>query len=178
MSISKFKRNIKYSQFGEEGIIQEVIKRLKIGPSVAVEFGGADGYYCSNTALLRDQGWTVHMYDIHPGSDIVRPLTITPANVNLLPDCTILSIDCDGPDYEIWKSYKKKPAMVVIEINSGKDPNVDHYDPSTGANYSIMKKLGEEKGYFLLCHTGNLLFILNQYKGLFPDADETFIGNV
>lgn len=179
MSITQYKKNISYSQFGEEGLLQEIIRRIKPSLLYAVEFGGHDGYFCSNTALLRDQGWQVNMYDIEPRSSLVMKFEITPENVNsAVRPCTVLSIDCDGPDYELWRAYNGKPDVVIIEINSSKDPDLDHYDKDTGANYSIMKKLGEEKGYFLLCHTGNMIFILNKHKKLFPDRDETFIGNV
>ena len=33
--------------------------------------------------------------------------------------------------------------------------------------------LGSLKGYFLLCHTGNLIFIQHEYKHLFPEI----VGN-
>ena len=32
-----------------------------------------------------------------------------------------------------------------------------------------MVELAIEKGYFLLCHTGNLVFMDKQYKKLFPE---------
>lgn len=177
MSIEKYKRN-ETSQFGENGIIEEVINRLGVGASVAIEFGAPNRTFCSNIYPLIAMGWQCHYYDPNPHDPEVRPLMITEANINLLPDCTIISIDTDGMCYALWKAYKKKPAVVIIEINSGKDPDIDHFDPATGANYSIMKKLGEEKGYFLLCHTGNMIFVLKDHIDLFPDRDETFIGNV
>ena len=61
--VTKYSKDI-HSQNGEDGIIKEVLRRLKIKKGVAVEFGGADGFYCSNTAALRDKGWTVYMYDV------------------------------------------------------------------------------------------------------------------
>lgn len=169
----KFSSNV-YSQFGEDGIIAEVIKRLPPLTPVAVEFGGHDGTFCSNTKRLAEQGWQCYMFDMEPRHPSVIQKEITPNNVNELPPCSVLSIDCDGPDAGIWFAYTGKPDLVIIEINSSLDPDVDFYHPAKGANYSYMKRLGEEKGYTLLCHTGNMLFIRNDHAGLFPERDETF----
>lgn len=164
----------KYSQFNEDGIIEEVLHRIGPISPVCVEFGGHDGTFCSNTKRLIEQGWQGYMYDINPGHPSVIRKEITPDNVNELPPCSVLSIDCDGPDAGIWAAYKGRPDMAIIEINSSLDPNVDFYHPSKGSNYSYMKRLGEAKGYTLLCHTGNMLFVLNKHAELFQDRDETF----
>lgn len=164
----------KFSQFGEDGIIEEVLKRIGDIPKVCVEFGGHDGCFCSNTRNLINKGWDGHMYDIHPRSTFVIKKEITPENVNDLPACSVLSIDCDGPDLGIWIAYKGKPAIVIIEINSSLDPLIDFYHPDKGCNYSICKRIGESKGYKLLAHTGNMVWVANEYAELFPEADETF----
>lgn len=169
----KYASNI-FSQFGEDGIIAEVLKRIGQVTPVAVEFGGHDGVFCSNTKRLADQGWQVYMFDIEPRSPLVIQREITPENVNELPPCSVLSIDCDGPDAGIWSAYNARPDLVLIEINSSLDPTIDFYHPSKGANYSYMKRLGEAKGYTLLCHTGNMIWIRNDHAHLFPDRDETF----
>lgn len=169
--IKKYGCNV-YSQNGEDGIIEEVVKRVK--GSVAVEFGAADGYYCSNTAVLRACGWKVYMYDLHELPGLVEFKQITPENVNELPECDLLSIDIDGNDYAVWKAYKGKPKVVIIEINSSLNPDVHHFSLDHGSSFVTMNELAESKGYFLLCHTGNCIYVLNEYKSLFPDADKTF----
>lgn len=158
-----------YSQNGEDGVIQFILNRLGLTNGVAVEFGGTDGYFCSNTALLREQGWEVHQFDGQP-SGPVKHMFITEDNVNELPKCNFLSIDIDGNDYGVWKAYKGTPEVVIIEIHSGKNPIVDDFSPDSCANYSIMLKLGLEKGYFLVCHTGNLIFVRNEFRHLFPEV--------
>jgi hypothetical protein len=173
MSIKQFSVNI-HSQNGEDGIISEALNRIKPKLKQAVEFGGADGFYCSNTALLREQGWKVYMYDLKDCPPYVMAKQITEKNINELPKCSVLSIDTDGEDYNLWKAYTGKPDIVIIEINSSLDPDQDHFTLDEGANFSIMNKLAKSKGYFLLCHTGNNIYILNEYKELFKDADETF----
>jgi hypothetical protein len=166
-----------YSQNGEDGIIQECINRIGLRKGVAVEFGGADGFFCSNTAALRDVGWNVFMYDLQ-ASKYVEQRTITPENVNELPKCDVLSIDIDGNDYAVWREYEGKPAIVVIEINSSYKPGVYIInDPAEGTTYTPMVELGMSKGYFLLCHTGNLIFIDRKYRELFPEVAKDGLQN-
>ena len=164
--VKQFGKNY-YSQNLEDGIIEEVLKRFKKKKGVAVEFGASDGFYCSNTANLK--GWTKHLYDINPTGE-VECKNITPGNVNELPECNLLSIDIDGNDYEVWKAYKSKPSIVIIEINSSFKPNVDHFSLDRGCSYKTMVELGISKGYFLLCHTGNLIFLDEKFKELFPEV--------
>ena len=173
MSILKFGYN-KYSQNSEDGIIEEVLKRLKLKGGEAVEFGAPTQQYCSNTYNL-PKGWNKYYYDIDPQEPGVIKAAITPENVNeVIGACDVLSIDIDGNDYAVWKAYNYQPALVIIEINSSISPNVDHFSIKNGCGFKTMNTLAAENVYFLLCHTGNMLFCLNKYKKLFPDADETF----
>ena len=48
----------RYSQNGEDGILEELCRRLQIGPGWSVEFGAWDGKNLSNTFnLLEHAGW-------------------------------------------------------------------------------------------------------------------------
>lgn len=163
---SRYARNT-YSQNGEDGIIAECLKRIKPGLTVSVEFGAPDRFFCSNTAALPDD-WAKHYYSID-ASDGVEAKTVTPDNVNELPVCSVLSIDIDGNDYNVWEAYSGKPDIVIIEVNSSFAPYVYHWSLDRGSSYSTMNKLAEGKGYFLLCHTGNCIFIRNDHRGLFPE---------
>lgn len=169
--VKRYANNGPYSQNGESGILDECIARIKPLLKESVEFGACDGFYCSNTAHL--EGWHKRMYDINP-SGKVEKAEITKHNVNDIVNlCTILSIDTDGADYEIWEAYKFKPSIVIIEINSGLKPLNDFYSIEQGANYSTMVQLGLTKGYFLLCHTGNLIFIHGDHLHRFPEVRGT-----
>lgn len=173
-SIHQYADNGLYSQQGEAGIINEALKRMNIPHGISVEFGAPTREYCSNTLHLEEKGWICYFFDENPSDPFVMLKRITPENINTLPDCQVMSIDCDGPDYDLWAAYNGKPDIVVIEINSSLDPERDYYSPDKGCNFSWMNKLAELKGYFLLCHTGNNIYVLNKYKELFPDADITF----
>jgi hypothetical protein len=172
-SILRFGKNV-YSQNNEDGIIAEVVKRLKLKGGEAIEFGAPTMQYCSNTYNL-PKSWNKYYYDIDPQEAGVIKACITPENVNeVIGECDILSIDVDGNDHAIWQAYHYTPALVIIEINSSISPNVDHFSLQHGCSFKTMNTLAEEKGYFLLCHTGNCLYVLNKYKKHFDDRDETF----
>jgi hypothetical protein len=158
-----------FSQNGEDHLLAEVLLRIKMKTGIACEMGGADGFYCSNTAMLREKGWKVFMYDLQACPPHVEQKVITEQNINELPECNVLSIDVDGIDLSLWKAYKGTPEIVVIEINSSLPPMTHHYSVEKGSSYVSMVEEGIKKGYFLLCHTGNLIFILDKYRPLFPE---------
>jgi hypothetical protein len=69
----------------------------------------------------------------------------------------------DGPDYHIWRDMTGfRPAVVVIEIDSGvnpSDPNIVDGRGRTGTGFQPMLALATEKGYRFVCHTGNMIFV-------------------
>lgn len=179
-SIRDFIDKGKYSQNGEHGILMEVIRRIWPNDKTlraAVEFGAPNRTYCSNIAELPDN-WGKFYFDSNPEDTTIKKAFITPENVNEIigGGYEIVSIDVDGGDFGIWKAYNYTPAVVIIEINSSIPPDRMQpiNSPTQGTGYLPMKILGESKGYFLLCHTGNLIFVRKEYEGLFPDKDETF----
>lgn len=77
---------------------------------------------------------------------------------------SLLSIDVCSCDYEVWKTFCKfRPKVVIIEINSAYPPEEKVYPcEPTGASAGIMVDLGTDKGYELVCHTGNLIFVVKE----------------
>jgi len=167
--MNNFRNNV-YSQFGEDGILAEIFKRLGIENGKACEFGAADGYWLSNTRNLINQGWKCVQLEANNGQ------FVTPENINeLVPaELDLLSVDIDGNDYACWNAYRGDSKVVVIEINSSIDPDVDYFTPEHGSNFSIMKRLAKSKGYELVAHTGNCIFVKEEYISLFPDRDLKF----
>ncbi len=101
-------------------------------------------------------------------------------------DFELLSIDIDGFDYQVWKSLEKyQPKIVIIEINSSVDPlNENHiHCPGMyeGTGFQPTLKLGVEKGYKFVLHTGNMFFVRNDlYEKLnmqYTDPLENFRTN-
>lgn len=129
-----------YSQFGEDGIIQFLLRHVKIKSHVFVEFG-ASNYLESNTRfLLINNNWSGLVIDGGPlnvSSIKADPIYwrynlkvdcsfVTKNNINDLlerngisGDIGLLSIDIDGNDYWVWQEIEViSPRIVVIEYNS------------------------------------------------------------
>lgn len=153
--LASFARN-DYSQFGEDGIIEEVLRRIGAVAELdrwCVEFGAWDGVHFSNTCrLIRDAGYSAVMIESdpervtdlnrnHPGENVVkiqRFVELEGANSldGILTTTTIpqtfdlLSIDIDGCDYWVWQSMSKyQPKVVVIEYNPTIPNSVDFVQP-------------------------------------------------
>jgi len=81
---------------------------------------------------------------------------------NIKKNFEILSIDIDSYDLDVWKSVKRyKPTIVIIEINSGFKPGIykTHTKSKQGNSFSSTLKVAEKKGYKLVAHTGNCIFV-------------------
>lgn len=190
--IEKYGQFKVHSQQGEEGIVRECFKRLGITSGVVCEFGAHNGAYCSNSRYFLEQGFKGLLIEadrnlftalvegirndliINPNAVECINGFVTKENINNLlknlpDDFDFLSIDTDSNDYEIWKALGKKPKVVCIEIDSCYAPHETGFNSAGGATYKTMVELGTEKGYFLVAHTGNLIFVDNQYRDLFPD---------
>jgi hypothetical protein len=183
--LHKHAANAVFSQNGEEGIILECLSRIKQVNRVCVEIGANNGTWCSNTALLCKDGWQGKMVEsVHSlwkecaenwkGQDNVKSINshVDAYNINAFVDdkCDVLSIDTDGQDHKIFKALKAKAKIVIVEIDSSIAPSEDRFNHEGGAGYKPMVELGIEKGYFLLAHTGNLVFVANEFRKLFPEV--------
>lgn len=139
-----------FSQFGEDGIIQFLVRRLGDRlPRTFVEFG-VQHYLESNTLfLMMHNGWTGLVIDGEPvyidgikerGLDWKYGLKarcdfVSRDNINQIfteegfgTDLGILSIDVDGIDWHLWNALTVvRPGIVVIEYNR----NFPHDRPIT-----------------------------------------------
>jgi hypothetical protein len=129
-----------YSQWGEDGIIQHLLRHVEIERRIFVEFG-VESYSEANTRfLLVNNNWAGLVIDgsaLHIESIKTSPIYwrynlkamcsfITVRNVNELfqgngitGDIGLLSIDIDGNDYWIWNHISTiSPRIVIVEYNS------------------------------------------------------------
>lgn len=186
----------RFSQNGEDGLLSEIFRRLNIESGTFCEFGAADGLFCSNTRALLEIGWTGKLIEADPkhakaliDNTMGLPVElyfgpVTVQNVNeLIPErLNLLSIDVDNDDFHLWNAYKGEADVVVIEVNSSIAPPEIIIPGNRGSSYQAMVMLGIAKGYFLVAHHGNCIFVLNKYRALFPeitadpmkDADQYF----
>lgn len=194
--LNQYARNYVFSQNGEEGILQECIRRLNLRYGHAVEIGGSDGVFCSNIAYLLTHGWgglyVEASYDLycqsatnwsklaresHDNSHLQRPVRhqcsrVDGDNINAFVDerCDVLSLDTDGSDFEIFRGLRARPKIVIVEIDSSIEPPSERVNADGGVGYWTMTTLALEKGYFVLCHTGNLCLVHQDYAHLFPES--------
>ncbi len=145
-----------FSQFGEDGILQYLIRQidLPVALNTFVEFG-VETYEEANTRfLLINNNWSGLVIDGSPENIIriksdpiywrhglsVRAAFISADNVNQLisesgycGEIGLLSVDIDGNDYWVWDRIDVvNPVIVVAEYNSvfGPDKAVTvPYDP-------------------------------------------------
>ena len=131
-----------YSQNDEDGMIQEIFKRIGTTNKIFVEFGVQDGIE-SNCHFLLFSGWkglwiegnekhfnTLQAFFTKPISS--KQLTtvnafITKENINDLikedggisGEIDLLSIDIDGNDYWVWEEINCiNPRAIIIEYNA------------------------------------------------------------
>ena len=134
-------RNV-HSQFGEDGIIAQILDLLPEKDHWCVEFGAWDGIHLSNTHhLLAAGGYSGVLIEgdetrfqkllqnfqgvdrviclnrlvgFDPENCLDRILESTPIPLNF----DLLSIDIDGNDYHVWHAVQRyRPKIVVIEFN-------------------------------------------------------------
>ena len=144
-----------YSQNDEDGIIQEIFRRIGTTNKRFIEFGVQNGLE-SNCHYLLFKGWSglwiegspAYVKEIHDrfrpviksGQLKVRNAFITRDNINelftsegLSGEIDLLSIDIDGNDYYVWQAVNAvKPRVVIIEYNGKFPPDLDWkmaYDP-------------------------------------------------
>ena len=180
-----------FSQNGEDGILRELLRRLGDHcDGHACEFGAWDGKHLSNTfALVRDAGYSAvyieaddaKVKELRRTAEDFERITCLRAEVredNLgallatthLPiHFDVLSIDVDGPDYQIWRGLTRyRPKLVVIEIESSLRPGLEqiHARGRPGSSFTSMLALARSKMYTFVCHTGNMLFVADEYAHL------------
>jgi hypothetical protein len=129
-----------FSQWGEDGIIQYLLKHVSVERPMFVEFG-VENYTESNTRfLLTNNQWAGLVIDgsaenidyikrdsIYWASNLkAEHAFITKHNINdllsrngIVGDIGLLSVDIDGNDYWIWEAIDTiSPRIVICEYNS------------------------------------------------------------
>ena len=188
--LNKFEKKVS-SQNGEDGIIEELIKRLNLNNLWCCEFGAWDGMHLSNTFhLIRTKKakvvmiegdsskfpkllWTQSKYpdqiialnfyvDHRPNAE--NSLDKILSNTSIPKDFDILSIDIDSYDLDVWESLQDyRPKIVIIEINNEISPGIKqrHSSENWLNSFTSTLEVGKSKGYTLICHLFNLFFIRN-----------------
>ena len=179
---SKFEKNY-YSQFGEDGIFEEIINRLgNRSDKDCVEFGAWDGIFLSNTynliknhsfkgiliegdkkkhkllqKNLKDyQAICINKFveDIGPNS-----LDNILLNHNFNKNFDLLSIDIDGNDYYIFQGLENfRPKIICIEYNPTIPLDIEFiqkkdFNIQQGSSALSLYKMIKKKNYHLISST-------------------------
>jgi len=153
-----------YAQNDEDGIIQEIFRRIGTTNRVFVEFGVETGVECNSVKLLVE-GWRglwieagrVHASAIRQrfapfvadGRLTLLEEIVTAENIDALlaqagttGEIDLLAIDIDYNDYWVWKAITAvQPRVIVIEYNASLRPPLSltvPYDPQgkwDGSNF-------------------------------------------
>lgn len=188
-ALINFKKNLT-SYDGEDGIIDEIFKRIGTKNKWCMEFGARDGILASNTRNLILQDWfailiepnkfeysnlknnyklnnkvfTENIFVDYKGSNTVDKLL---QKYSAPIDIDFINIDIDSYDYQILDSITKyKPRVICIEYNSSIELDSEFIQPEglppTGSSLLSIRKLGEAKGYILVYAHENNAFLIRQ----------------
>lgn len=181
----------KYSQYGEDGILEEVFRRCGIEKGFFVEFGAWDGIKYSNTySLLAGHDWkgvyieadserfeelkqNVPQEDVIKLCEYVAPsgessLDAILARHQVPDEIHLLSIDIDSDDYAVWAGLERySPVVVVIEHNPTIPLEIEYVQEpgrNVGNSARALFRLGRSKGYVAIAMTvTNLIFIREDF---------------
>lgn len=183
MSFTPCPKNV-YSQFGEDGIIHDILQMLPTRDYWCVEFGAWDGRFLSNTCrLIEEENYAAVLIEGNSGkfkelhsnfkkfenvhcicqligfetNKLDEVLARTPISKTF----DFISIDIDGCDYHVWNSLTEyRPKIVCIEFNPTCGIGVEFvqerdFSVSAGASLASLIMLGKSKGYELVATTRN-----------------------
>ena len=182
-----------FSQYGEDGILEEIFRRCGVTRGFFVEFGAWDGQKYSNTFhLAQNHQWDGIYIEGDPNrfKDLLR--NVPQAGISKLCEFVtiegassldqilarqgiddqidLLSIDIDSDDLAVWESLQQyHPSVVVIEFNPTIPLEIE-YVQEVGKNIGnsplSLFNLGRSKGYKAVAMTRtNLIFVRND---IFP----------
>lgn len=176
-------------QWGEDGMIAEVFRRLHWTPGMVAEFGAGSDPDLLNTLHYAADGvrtlWAET--DEKKIELLTNELELPWDNVTLervyvtdvdewlgswgSPD--LLSIDVDGEDYDLFSRMKAKPVVLVIEHHPMIPAHISYVGgDAIGASALALVELAAIKGYSLVGTTHcNCIFVREMYRDLFADLD-------
>ena len=178
----------KYSQTGEEVILQHIFSKIGTTNRYLVDFGAGDGFTLSNSALLLENGWTgLRMDGNNRGNKTVNREFIMPGNIcdlfekyKVPEQFDLLSIDMDSCDFLVLSfilKYCYRPRIVCAEYNPAFNPGESKYlkyehgymwDGTTKYGFSL------NAGRRLMDHYGYSLFYNQRFLNLFFIDNDLF----
>jgi len=179
----------KYSQNGEDGVIEAIFGAIGSVSKVCIEFGAWDGFHLSNTANLWTQGWKgvliegdrrrfqelrantrsyncvcINAYVTRGGGTRLEALL---EQSHIADAVDVLSIDIDGDDYYILQSLERlRPRVIICEYNPTIPAEIDlyaEYGSDFGSSVTALTRVARDKGYELVALTDtNCFFVVRE----------------
>jgi hypothetical protein len=156
-----------YSQYGEDGVLQFLIKELNLNNNQCCEVGMNHLIFSNTYNLVQNYNWygvyidknPFHLPQLEGGIIIHEEITSNGESrldnvlkkTDLKLDFDILSIDIDGNDYHVYDG----------KIFS--------------SSFKSTVNLAKSKDYSLVCMTGNLIFVKNEL--LYDSSLSNYIYN-
>lgn len=196
--LSNFAFN-KYSQFGEDGIIEKIFEIINPISKVCIEFGAWDGFHLSNTAKLwAHEDWkgvliesdfdkyqllerNIEIYNCvsihaHVGIEPTNTLEFILEKYNITDSIDLLSIDIDGNDYYIFQNLRTlRPRVIICEFNPTFPLElkiIPEYNNYMGCSVKALLEVAEQKGYQLVAMTDvNCFFVIKDEIDKFKDFE-------
>ncbi len=191
----------KYSNIGNDGIIEYIFLKLNIERGIFVEVGAWDGIWNSNCVRLFEKKWQgifieadFERYDeLKKNYFGFKNVVCCNAKIgfdkeNLFDNVVnpflkgkqidFCSIDIDGLDLEVFETFEKYlPTVVCIEGGQMFDPFHKRVKKSIAAkniqqSLKTMVDSFEKKGYKILCSYQDSFFIKKEYYHLFDVSDD------
>lgn len=183
-----------YSQHGEDGIVEWLLEKLNLPkPWYCVDVGAWDGVHFSNVRHVLEKPGTKGLlieaererwvameknYPVERFPDVQCVHRRVELDGGSSLDCllnarswpsevTLMSIDIDGDDIELFNGSLCWPAIAVIEFNRTFPPHVffqQHRGERIGSSLLAVKTIAEGGGYDLVCVQGcNAIFVHKSY---------------
>lgn len=175
-----------YSQFGEDGLIRELLRLIGTENQWCFEIGAADGVFYSNSLQWREQGWQSVLIEssgpqfaklidfenekTHVVHETATDLDEILSRYDTPVDLDLGVIDIDGQDYWLWHDMTVyRPRVMLVEFcwQNGDDfiPPRSETDKRQ-AGEQAMRALAEWKGYDVVAKTYvNLLCVRKDIDG-------------
>lgn len=182
-----YKKNVT-SQFGEDGIIEEIFARIGTTTKLCVEFGAWDGKHCSNTwKLWHEEGWGAVLIESLESrvdrlkQDLVEYPKVIPHVAFVKPEgpqsldamlpaligsqtVDLMSIDIDSDDGRIFEALKTYlPRVAIVEYNPTIPPHlslIQEEGEYFGTSAKALVDIGRKKGYTLVAMTTTNCFFV------------------
>ena len=191
------RKKMKYSI--NEDLIEYIFKKIQIENGFFCEFGAWDGIHLSNCRKLFEKNWKGifiegekekynQLVNNYKNTDIICENVFLESNgknninnifkkynINKIDFC---SIDIDGLDLNIWKTFEIYPEVVCIEGGQVLHPLEKNIVPDNIMRDNVTQslynynKIFNERGYKLIAAYQDLFFVKDKYYEHFNVSDD------